>query len=105
MRDAARARERADSDAFVWCYSFGVSAARASRVSRRASRAHFLPCAMGSTTSSSFVSTSQGFTKPLPSFLNLSSIFNPCLRTFSRSAYLVGSEGRVGSEGARRRTF
>ena len=67
----------------------GVRGASVSR-SRHASRAHFLPCAMGSTTSSSFVSTSQGFTKPLPSFLNLSSIFNPCLRTFSRSAYLVG---------------
>lgn len=45
---------------------------------------------MGSITSSSFVSTSQGFTKPLPFFLYLSSIFKPCLRTFSRSAYLVG---------------
>ena len=82
----------------------GVRGAGVSRFATRESRS-LLPCAMGSTTSSSFVSTSQGFTKPLPSFLNLSSIFNPCLRTFSRSAYLVGSEGRVGSEGARRRTF
>ena len=107
MRDAARARERADSDArSCGVGSLGASPRRErARASRHASRAHFLPCADGIDHLLQLRLNLPGLHETLavlPEPLVTSSLparaLSPGARTWS------GERGRagVGSEGARR---